>query len=310
MTAPLLLASYLAVTAVPVSLLLRRARWVVYAPRTAIAVWFGLLSSWVGGAILLGCEVTEEAFGSGLWECCLEFFAEPGPSRHEAVPVAVGVVLVFGVPARVITLLLRDVLRRRRRQLRLAEALDVLGRPVKVGGGRVMAIDHECPAAYCVAARGGRIVLTTAALRTLPQSELSAVVAHEKAHLEGRHYLLTTAAASLARALPGVPLFTSAGPAVARLAEMAADDAAARGTRRETVARGLALLVAAQAGRRSAVGTTVLQASADHVAERINRLLDIGQVDGRRSVVAGAGWFVGLAVAPAFVIAGTAVFCC
>ncbi|GHE76097.1 M56 family metallopeptidase [Streptomyces lavendulocolor] len=311
MTATLLLGLYLVVAAVPVPLMLRRARWAVRAPRIAIVVWLGLIISSLGGAVLLGCEVTEGVFGSGLWTCCRELLDTAVFTKAEVATAGVTVLLMFGLPARVLAVLLWDVLSLRRRQLRLVEALDMLGRPVRALGGGALVIDHECPAAYCVAARGGRVVLTAAALRALPQAELSAVVAHERAHLEGRHYLLTTAAASFGRALPRIPLFTSAGPAVARLAEMAADDAAARGVRSEVVARGLALLVEAGAGHRNALSTSVLQVSADHVAERINRLLDMRRrAEERRSVVSGATCLVGLVVLPALVIVTTAGFWC
>jgi Zn-dependent protease with chaperone function len=72
------------------------------------------------------------------------------------------------------------------------------------------------------------IVLTSAALAVLDPAQLTAVLAHERAHLAGRHHLLIAPTRALAACLPGVPLFTRAPAEVTRLAEMCADDAAAR----------------------------------------------------------------------------------
>jgi hypothetical protein len=53
------------------------------------------------------------------------------------------------------------------------------------------------------------------------------VLAHERAHLRYRHYLMLAVAAALARAFPRVPLFAQAGPELGVLAEMAAGGPAA-----------------------------------------------------------------------------------
>ena len=52
----------------------------------------------------------------------------------------------------------------------------------------VMVVQAERPAAYCVAGRPHAIVVTIAALQSLDRSELAAVLAHEKAHIKGRHH--------------------------------------------------------------------------------------------------------------------------
>jgi Zn-dependent protease with chaperone function len=310
MTAALLLAGYVVGASVLAPRLLRRVRWVVRAPRLAITVWMGLVVTTLAGAALFGCEVAEAALGAGLWECCLHFSAGRWSLPGEALPVLAGVTLTLGPLGRVMTVVLIDVLRLCRSQRRQTEALDLLGRPVETYGRRTVTLDHASPAAYCVAGKGGRVVLTTAALTVLPRAELTAVLEHEKAHLRGRHYLLTACAASLARALPGVPLFSSAGPAIARLVEMAADDAAARHVCGKTVARGLAMLMAAPDGAVGRMGASVLNASGHHVAERINRLLDTCGSERKRSAAAGAGWLMGLVVTPLSAIAATAAFWC
>jgi Zn-dependent protease with chaperone function len=80
------------------------------------------------------------------------------------------------------------------------------------------------PVAYCVPGRPAAIVLSTGALALLDPAQLTAVLAHERAHLAGRHHLLISLTRVLATTFPAVPLFTRGPAEVARLAEMCADD--------------------------------------------------------------------------------------
>lgn len=70
--------------------------------------------------------------------------------------------------------------------------------------------------------------MTSAAWSSLGQSELAAVLAHEQAHIAGRHHQLLIMLRAAATALPRVPVMKQSAPAVAELLEMCADDAAAR----------------------------------------------------------------------------------
>jgi len=58
--------------------------------------------------------------------------------------------------------------------------------------------------------------------------QLDAVLAHENAHIAGRHHQLLMVLRALAARLAYVPLFTRGAGAVAELLEMCADDRAAR----------------------------------------------------------------------------------
>ncbi|MGI8449330.1 MAG: hypothetical protein ACR2MP_19560, partial [Streptosporangiaceae bacterium] len=95
-----------------------------------------------------------------------------------------------------------------------------------------------------------------------------AVLAHERAHLAGRHHLLITVAGGLRSAFPRVRFFAAAATQISCLAEMAADDAAARQAHRLTLAGALLTLAAARvpAGALGATGTAG--------AQRIRRLID------------------------------------
>jgi chloramphenicol 3-O phosphotransferase len=108
-----------------------------------------------------------------------------------------------------------------------AEAARITGRPVE-GRDPAFVLDAEQPAAYCVAGRPPTIVLTTGALAVLDPDQLTAVLAHERAHLAGRHHLLLAVTRALAAVAPAVPLFTRGTDEVGRLAEMRADDVAVR----------------------------------------------------------------------------------
>jgi Zn-dependent protease with chaperone function len=152
-----------------------------------------------------------------------------------------------------------------------AEAARITGRrlPMKgERGGATVVLDAPQPAAYCVPGRPAAIVLTSGALAVLDRAQLGAVLAHERAHLAGRHHLLISLSRGLAASFPRVPVFTRGPAEVARLAEMCADDAAARRTGRPAL---LSALLAMGTG--TAVPAAALAATAGPVTARVHRLL-------------------------------------
>ena len=121
-----------------------------------------------------------------------------------------------------------------------------------------MVLDTPQPAVYCVPGRPATIVLTTGALAVLDEPQLLAVLAHEHAHLAGRHHLLVTLGKAARAGFPGVPLFTRGADEVARLAEMRADDVAAGRSGRVTL---LQALVAMGTGQPLAAPSAALAAT-------------------------------------------------
>ena len=92
----------------------------------------------------------------------------------------------------------------------------------------MVVLSAEQPTAYCVAGRPHAIVVTTGAVASLNERELAAVLAHEQAHVAGRHPQLMMTLRALAVAMPRLPLLAAAVEAVGCLVEMCADDRAAR----------------------------------------------------------------------------------
>ncbi|MFB7914553.1 M56 family metallopeptidase [Streptomyces sp. NPDC056061] len=117
--------------------------------------------------------------------------------------------------------------------------------------GELVVLHDSRPDAYALPGRtgtAGRIVVTTAMLRALDPAEREALLAHERAHLAGRHHLFTVAVELAALCHPA--LRSLRGP-MAYALERCADEAAAPAVGdRRVVARaiGCAALAARAAG--------------------------------------------------------------
>ena len=132
-----------------------------------------------------------------------------------------------------------------------------------------MVLEHAQPAAYCVAGRCPTVIVTTGAMAALNSGQLNAVLAHERAHLAGRHHALKAAARIGRQVLPFLPLLRAAEAHVARLAELHADDAAIRAADPRALATALVVL----ATPAQATPTPALAAAATDVVQRIHRVL-------------------------------------
>jgi len=197
----------------------------------------------------------------------------------------------------------RSVQRVQRRTRAHAEAARITGRRLP-GTPSAVVLDAAPRAAYCVPGRPATIVLTSGALAVLDRAQLTAVLAHERAHLAGRHHLLIGLSRGLAASFPAVPLFTRGPAEVARLAEMCADDAAARRS------GGPALITALLAmGTGAAVPAAALAATTCAVTARLARLLDPPRPGRRvRYGLALAAVLVLLAALPALAAASAGPF--
>jgi Zn-dependent protease with chaperone function len=147
-----------------------------------------------------------------------------------------------------------------------AERAWLIGR--RIEGVDAVVVDAPERAAYCVAGRPNAIVVTSAALDALTDRHLQAVLAHERAHLAGRHHYVLAFARALAAAIPWLTLFSQGAREIARLLEISADDAAARSHGSLTLLDALLALSAGAPmphGAVGAAGTDVL-ARAEHLA--------------------------------------------
>lgn len=196
------------------------AAWTRRSPRAAIVLW--QLVGLIGGL-------------SAISALLLVGFA-PLHGDWTAVNL-VALVLAALLFSWLVGVLLSSAVRIERDLRRQRAMVDLLGR-AEADGVRVL--DHPDPLAFCLPGPHPRIVITAGALATLRPDELAAVLAHERAHADGRHELVIQPFVAWQSALPFLPPARRATAAVAELVEMLADDAAAEVTSRIAVARALA----------------------------------------------------------------------
>jgi beta-lactamase regulating signal transducer with metallopeptidase domain len=179
----------------------------------------------------------------------------------------------------------------RRRRARHDETLALVGRPGPLPG--MVVLEDDRPLVYCLPGRD-RVVVTSGALSRLDQAELQAVLAHERAHLSARHHLVIMLARLLPDAFPGIRFLALAADRIGDLAEMAADDSAAR-HHRLPLARALLALAT------SPVPASALGAAQTAGGQRIRRLLDAPRP--ASTIGRAAGFAATMLAAPALALA-------
>ncbi|WP_214106860.1 M56 family metallopeptidase [Acrocarpospora catenulata] len=284
---------------------LPRGAWSERAPRLAIAVWLAACASAVVSAFLAGvaAAVPGSVVGhglAGLFQMCAAMLSGGSAFATTGGRLAMTGSLLIASWAACCGLAV--LLRARRERRRHALMLRILGRPDDAIGATV--VEHDEPVAYCLPGRRGQAVITTGALRSLAPEEVAAVIAHERAHLRGRHHLLLAAVETLVRAFPRLPLFAQARDEVTRLVELLADDVAASRHPRIHIA---AALVRLATGRAPAF---TLGAGGETAITRVRRMLDPKAPLNLRERLAGVITITALLSGPAAValVPGISVF--
>ncbi len=154
----------------------------------------------------------------------------------------------------------------RRGRKRHTELVDLIGLEDTRLGTPVRVLPHPTPTAYCVPGSGHRVVLTRGALEALDEPQLTAVLAHERAHLRQRHDLVLEFFTVLHTAVPTAVRSTAGLHEVKLLIELLADRSAVQLAGRRPL--GTALLALADTPVPEALG-----AAGDAVV-RVEQLAD------------------------------------
>jgi Zn-dependent protease with chaperone function len=296
------LVGFAALVAVVAGRVLPGAGWVYRAPRLGLAAWYAVLGVIVVSTVAAVASVlvawpATRGTVCAWWAWCARAL------RGELGPVArvVGVAVLMAVAAaggRLLMAAVRAVRRLRVHRRAHAEALTLVGRRHPELGVRV--IDCAQPAAYLL---GRRVVVTSGAIETLPGAQLAAVVAHERAHADGRHQVLTDVVGVFAAVAPGVAVFSQAAAQVARLVEIRADEVAAAGHGRLTVARAIVACAQTRGDTTAPRLAGALAASGGNALERVHRLVTPPEALSRPAAAAVMAGLGALVVLPALLVA-------
>ena len=278
MTVAVVLAAYAAGLGILGPAMLARARWTARAPLLAIVTYLAAGWSVIAALGLAGLTlaVHATALGGGLSDligACVHRLQATYGTPGGATVAALGLILAGAVAARTALTAMAHFRTAERQALQHAQTARLVGQPEPTLGAVV--VEHAQPAVYCVAGRQPTVILTTGAVQALDPGQLDAVLAHERAHLTGRHHWLLAMARIGREVLPFLPLMRDAEEQVARLVELHADDAATRARDPRLLATALVVLATAPSP------APTLAAGATDSVQRIHRLLGRGEPLGR-----------------------------
>ena len=220
----------------PVPEVLARAKWPMRAPRAAVVLWQAVAVAAVLSAFSAGIDIASRLFVPGPDGRPTATFT----SEIDALgwPLWLAYISVFAITLLIGTRLLIAVVQvaidTRRRRAHHRMLVDLLGvtreraREEQIKGRHLRILDVEAPLAYCLPGVRSRVVVSSGALNTLSDNEVTAILRHERAHLRARHDLVLEMFTAVHAAFPRFVRSRSALDAVQLLVEMLADDAAIR----------------------------------------------------------------------------------
>jgi len=292
--------------------ILRRLTSLGHTPLLGVAAWLtamaSVLVSWVVATTSAIVDVAHHRVhpGAAIAACLTTLRGLAAGNAGTALQIGLFAVISVGAAAIAASAwrLLRTLVRMRSRTYRHARAVHVVGR--RVDGLDAVVIDSAEPAAYCVPGRPHAVVVTSAALAALSERELAAILAHERAHIRGRHPQIVAVVRGLAATFPKLSLMAQGAQHISRLLEMHADDAAAEQHGRASLLGGLLALTGSMPVTSGALGATGVAVLAR--AERLAAVTDVRP--GRTALTAAAIAFAAGGPLATIVLAVAGVLSC
>jgi Zn-dependent protease with chaperone function len=255
----------------PVPAVLARASWPLRAPRAAVVLWQSIALAAVLSAFSAGIATASRLF-------------VPGPDGRPTATITSEIkvlgwplwllyVVVFAltllVGVRLVVAVIEVGIATRRRRAHHRMLVDLLGRShdaslARSSGLRIL--DVAQPLAYCLPGVRSRVVVSEGTLTALSDTEMVAILSHERAHLRARHDLVLEMFTAVHAAFPRFVRSANALNAVRLLIELLADDAAVRTAGPTPLARALVACASSRAP------TGALAAGGPHTVMRVRRL--------------------------------------
>ncbi len=260
------------------------------------AVGVSALVCGMGAGLAVAAERYHRGFKGGLaqlWQSLVSGHPLVGLGIWDALGLTLaadlGIVLTF--------VLAFVTVRGARVRARHRRLLDLLANHHHAAAG-TRVLEHPRAVAYCIPGLRPRIVISDGTIAMLSDSELAAVVAHERGHAVERHGLVMVPMVGLRKVFHWVPYAVLAPTSVAGLLEMAADEYALR--RHDPGSLLSALVSMATAGIVSPA--CAFDMASHDVARRVERLLACRRTS-KRVAVAALTTSAALFVAPVTLLA-------
>ncbi|CAJ1498052.1 M56 family metallopeptidase [[Mycobacterium] kokjensenii] len=228
----------------PVPALLARANWPLRAPRAAVVLWQAIAIAAVLSAFSAGLATATHLLLPGPdgrpTSTIIGSLERLGWARWLFCVAVLALTLILGL--RLTWTVLRVAIGTRQRRAHHRMVVDLVGMTdsapaVRTSGLRILQVMQ--PLAYCLPGVRSRVVLSSGTLDALGDTELAALLSHERAHLRARHDLVLEAFTAVHTAFPRFVRSASALDAVRLLVELLADDAAVRVAGAPPLARAL-----------------------------------------------------------------------
>lgn len=258
-------------------LLYRAAPALARAPRVAALILALGAIAWILALVAIGPVIAWMSSGPALLpqqaaEVCARCLSAATPFDGSAMSLEVPAIIPLVLPAAGVTVslvgLMRETWLLRRSRVCIAELLRARSHSETVLGYDIRLAPDDTAYAFSLPRRSGGVVLSRAARETLNDSELLAVLEHERAHIGQHHHLILALLLGSTRYFTWIPLIRAIRDAVPLYLEIAADDAAKRVT-------GTASLASALLKLRRATSEYTQKAAVLHAAgsARIRHLL-------------------------------------
>lgn len=284
MLAPLLLAAVLVAAVLGGPKLVRAAApALMRIPRTAVALLLGAGALWLMASaaliLMLAWLITGPAIlPASITGVCQRCLAAASPfSSAVAIDTVIPAAFLLLFPAIGLAVLLGIAVFRglRRRRVTVATANDIADRAehANIHGYTVLLTGDTQPTAYSLPRRHGGIVISHALIAALRPDELTAVLAHEREHVRGRHHLVLAFLDVALSPLHWLPLMSAIRNAVPHYLEIAADNAAQRHAGTPALASALLKLGSPQPAatrERANVGTILQAAGPDRIGHLVS----------------------------------------
>ena len=281
-------------------------------PRLGMAIWTISAAIWTLAFLALGPLLTWSFTGAGLpgqvGAVCRRCLAAANPLSGLSpmwttdVPALAMLLIPSSLAVGLVTAAIVRRARSREHLRAHVHALAVVAEQRILEGTRVWLTPAMDRTVYSLPTRGARVVISQGALDVLSPDQVTAVLSHERTHIRQRHHLLLWALRSLQDVLRPVPLISAAAPAVAALAEMAADDRARHASGTRALAGALLALHGSGPGSVPGAPELALHTDAPDTRVRIRRLAEASPPASRRLAALTGAYLVAMTVAIALIV--------